>query len=222
MPNWAYLAPFIAFALTLGAMAFAHLALAAELPPIPADMTPDLVPTTATVTPSPAYKGDVLQVSVTIENRGNATAMAATIQLIDARPNGDVVSIGSMRLQGPLVPDASVVVSTPPFVAAGVGPHTLTVGVDGVRPAEVNRENDALSIQISIQPTIVVPPPSPSSEESRVEAFQDLRNAAVLGIVIVALIVVITVLPPRPRVPEQWLPSPPEPPDRTPPPIWPP
>ena len=222
MPNWAYLAPLIAFALTLGAMAFGHLALAAELPPIPADMTPDLVPTTATVGPSPAYEGDVLHISVTIENRGNTTAMAATIQLIDARPNGDAVSIGSTRLQGPLVPDASVVVSTQPFVAAGVGPHTLTVRVDDVLPADVNRDNDALSIQISVQPAIVVPPPSPSSDGSRVEAFQDLRNAAVVGIVIMAVIVLITVLPPRPRAAERWMPPPPEPPDRTPPPIWPP
>jgi len=222
MPNWAYLAPPIAIVLMFGTMAFAHLALAREADPLPGDVAPDLVPTTATVTPSPAFEGDILHVAVTIENRGGTTASAATILLIDDRPNGDAVSIGTTPLPTPLAPGAFVVVPTPPFVAAVVGPHRLTIRIDDVAPADVSRENNELSIRMSVQPAVVAPPPSPSAEGIRVEAFQDLRTVAVIGIAIVAVFAAIAVLPPRPRDPGPLLPPPPEPPDRTPPPVWPP
>jgi len=222
MPNWAYLAPPIAFVLTFGTIAIVSLALAGEVHPLPGSVAPDLAPAAATVVPSPSLEGDILHVAVTIENRGDTVALAATIHLIDDRPNGEAVSIGMTPLPAPLAPGASIVVSTPAFVAAVVGPHTLTIRIDDVIPAELSQENNLLSIRMSVQPAAAAPPPSPSSEGIRVEAFQDLKTVAVIGIAIVAVFAAIAVLPPRPHDPGPLLPPPPEPPDQTPPPVWPP
>ncbi|MGI0148852.1 MAG: CARDB domain-containing protein [Thermoplasmata archaeon] len=192
------------------------------LHPVQGELAPDLVPASATVIPSLARVGDILRVSVAVANRGAGPATSATVGLIDTRPNGDVVPIGRTPLSGPLAPGTSVLVETPHFVAAGAGEHTLMIRVEDVMPDDANRENDVLTIRLTIQPPIVVPPPSPSAGGLRIAIIEDLRFVGFVGVAVVALFVVVVLLPPRRREPLEAVPPPPDPPDRIPPPIWPP
>lgn len=216
-------AALVALSLALGAVALGHLAIAVGVHPEPVEAAPDLVPVAATIAPSPASEGDVLRVSVTIENRGGADAWAATITLVDVRPNGDTISIGGNPLSGPLAHGRSTIVPLPPFVAAGVGLHTLIIHVEEVSPGGGDAENDALSVRLAIQPAVVGPPPTPSSEGFRDVTIRDLGTAALLVVVVFAAFFVgLAVLPLRPHDPGPLIPPPPDPPDRRPPPIWPP
>lgn len=194
----------------------------AALRPVQGELGPDLAPVSATVIPSSPREGDILQVSVIVTNRGLGPATWATIDLIDFRPNDDVVPIGRTPLSDPLAPGASVLVSMPAFVAAIPGEHTLMIRVEDVMPEEANRDNDVLTIRMMIQPATGVPPPSPSAGGLRVAVLEDLRFVTVLGAIGVVLFAAIAILPRRRPEPVELLPPPPDPPDRIPPPIWPP
>lgn len=190
--------------------------------PAQGELLPDLVPASASVSPSLAQEGDVLQVSVTVENRGLGPAASATVGLIDLRPNGDVVPIGRTPLSGPLAPGASTSVTLPAFVAAVGGQHTLMIRIEDVMPDETNRDNDVLSMQVLIQPSSAPPPPFPSAGGLRVAIFEDLRFLTLLGVIVIVLVAALAILPFRRREDVDLLPPPPDPPDEIPPPLWPP
>jgi hypothetical protein len=183
---------------------------------------PDLRVAAPSIHPAPAYEGDIVDVSVTILNQGDATATAASIDLIDARPSGMSVPIGRSELTSPLAPGASVTVSMPPFVAVGVGPHTLSIRVGNVTPSEVRAGGGAISIPLEVLPMPASPPPPPPSDGVRIEGLETLGLGALLGLVVVILGVGVAVAAVGRRRSRELEPPPPEPPDRSPPPLWPP
>ena len=89
--------------------------------PVLAQFGPDLRPANLAVSPVPPYEGDVVEVTVTVVNVGDTAAISATVELIDSRPNGDVVRIGVTPLSDSLAPGASALVHTPQFLAVGIG-----------------------------------------------------------------------------------------------------
>jgi len=191
-------------------------------PPI-ADLSPDLMPNDTTMKPSPAYEGDILRLSVTVDNRGDTAALSAAIELTDVRPNGDAVFIGRASLTGLLAAGASVAVSMPSFVAAGTGMHTLTIRIADVMPSEVNTGNNALTVDMTVQAwNEVPPPPPPPAGGIRVEGLATLGIGITTGLFAVALAAAIVTGLRRTRRKGPLVPPPPEPTDRNPPPIWPP
>ncbi len=205
-----------------GSLALSGLLVASANPihPILAQFAPDLRPENPALSPVPAYEGDTVEVTVTVVNVGDTTAVSATIDLTDSRPNGEVISIGHTLLADPLAPGASTFVRTPKFFAVGVGEHTLTIGVGNVTPVEANGGNDALSMRMPVLPAKA--PPPPPSDGVRVEALATLGFGAFVGFIfVIGIIAVVVVLLSR-REPYAAVPPPPEPPDRSPPPIWPP
>lgn len=194
----------------------------AELHPAQGELAPDLTPASVTVTPSSPREGDVLHISVRVTNGGLGPAASATIDLIDFRPNDDVVPIPRTPLSGPLAPGASVLVSMPAFVAVVPGEHTLMVRVEDVMPDDGNRDNDVLTVPMMIEPATGGIPSSPSAGGLRVAVLEDLRFVTVLGVIVVVLFAAIAILPRRRPEPVELLPPPPDPPDQIPPPVWPP
>src|SRR3989475_7107 len=108
-------------------------------------------------------EGQIAIVSITIANRGNATAEAATIEVTDQRPNGKVVSIGTTSLLASLEPEVSVVVYSPTFMAMGVGNHSLQIVVGNVTPAETDVEDNTLTIGMTVL-SVTGPPPGGSPD----------------------------------------------------------
>lgn len=190
-------------------------------PPL-ANLSPDLMPDHTTMKPSPAYEGDILRLSVTVDNRGETAALSAAIELTDVRPNGGAIFIGRGSLTGLLAAGASVAVSMPPFVAVGIGMHTLTIQIAEVTPSEANTGNNALAVDMTVQERNEVPPPPPPAGGIRVEALATLGIGIATALFAVALAAAIVTGLRRTRRKGPLVPPPPEPPDRNPPPIWPP
>jgi len=214
----------IAIGIAVGVLALINASYAsASLQPIPVPLAaPDLVPATADVRPSPAFEGDVLEVRATLANRGDVTAVYATLDLTDIRPDGKMVTIGQTPLTTPISPGNSIVVTMSRFLAVGAGLHMLTVRVGNVTPAESDGSNDVLAIPVSVGPAKAPPPPTPPSDGFRVEALASLGIGAILGFVLILFVIGATVLVVARRIPSAMEPPSPEPPDRSPPPIWPP
>lgn len=183
---------------------------------------PDLRPAVPSIHPAPAYEGDIVEVSVLVVNQGNATATAAAIDLVDARPGGTSVPIGRSELASPLAPGASIAVSMPSFIAVGVGSHTLTIYVGNVMPPEVSAGGGAVSIPLEVLPARDSLPPPPPSDGVRIEGLETLGLGALLGFVVVVLGIGVAVAAIGRRRSRELEPPPPEPPDRSPPPLWPP
>lgn len=183
---------------------------------------PDLRPAVPSIHPAPAYEGDIVEVSVLIVNQGNATATAASIDLIDVRPGGASVPIGRSDLATPLARGASVAVSMPSFIAVGVGSHTLTIRVGNVTPPELQPGGGAISIPLEVLRGRDSPPPPPPSDGIRIEGLETLGLGALLGFVVVILGIGVAVAAVGQRRSRELEPPPPEPPDRSPPPLWPP
>jgi len=189
--------------------------------PALAQFAPDLRPANLAVSPVPPYEGDVVEVTVTVVNVGDTAAISATVELIDSRPNGDVVRIGVTPLSDSLAPGASALVHTPQFLAVGFGEHNLTIRVENVVPAEASAGNDALSEWMQVLPART-PPPPPPADGVRIEALATLGFGAFVGFLfVVGVIAVVIVFLSRGERSEME-PPPPEPPDRSPPPLRPP
>ena len=209
---------------------FASLAVAAFLVasanpvrPVLAQLAPDLRPANPSMSPVPPYEGDVVEVTVTVVNVGDIAAVSATAELIDSRPNGDVVRIGVTPLSDSLAPGASALVQMPQFLAVGIGEHNLTIRVENVMPAEASAGNDAVSTWMQVLPA-KAPPPPPPSDGVRIEALATLGFGAFVGFLFVIGVIAVVVALLSRRGPErsEMEPPPPEPPDRSPPPLRPP
>ncbi|HYR81657.1 MAG TPA: PKD domain-containing protein [Thermoplasmata archaeon] len=127
-------------------------------PESPPTGAPDLTPASASTIPAQPIEGQIAIVSIIIANHGNATAEGATIEVTDRRPNGTVVSIGTMSLPASLEPEVSVVVYSQTFVAMEVGNHSLQSVVGNVTPAETDVEDNTLTIRMTVLP-VTGPPP---------------------------------------------------------------
>jgi len=186
-----------------------------------AQFGPDLRPANPVVSPVPPYEGDIVEVTVTVVNVGDTAAISATVELIDSRPNGDVVQIGVTPLSDSLAPGASALVHTPQFLAVGIGEHNLTIRVENVVPAEANAGYDTMSMWMQVLPARA-PPPPPPPDGVRIEALATLGFGAFVGfLLVIGVIAVVIVFLSRPEGSEME-PPPPEPPDRSPPPLRPP
>ncbi len=183
---------------------------------------PDLRPAVPSVNPAPAYEGDIVGVSVLVVNQGDATATAASIDLVDARPGGAIVPIGRSELTGPLAPGDSVRMSMPPFVAVGVGSHTLTIRVGNVTPSEVQAGGGAIAIPLEVLPARAPVPTPPPSDGIHIEGLETLGLGALLGLLVVILGIGVGVAAVGRRRSRELEPPSHEPPDRSPPPLWPP
>src|SRR2546423_2808357 len=147
--------------------------------PVLAQFAPDLRPANLAVSPVPPHEGDVVEVTVTVVNVGGTAAISATVELIDSRPNGDVVRIGVTPLSDSLAPGASALVRTPQFLAVGPGEHNLTIHVANVVPAEASAGNDALWMWMPGLPARGPPPqPAPPSAGVRTGAPPTPRSGA--------------------------------------------
>jgi len=184
---------------------------------------PDLRPAVPFVNPAPAYEGDIVEISVLVVNEGDATATAASIDLVDARPGGASVPIDPpAKLAGPLAPGGSVRLSMTPFVAVGVGSHTLTIRVGAVTPPEVQAGGGGIVFTLEVLPVRASPSPLPPSDGVHIEGLETLGLGALLGFLAVILGIGVVVAAVGQRRSRELEPPPPEPPDRSPPPLWPP
>lgn len=184
--------------------------------------SPDLAPTDIQLTPNDAHEGEFLRVKVTIGNHGDLPAWSATIHLFDQRPNGDTVLVAESGLPRSLGPGASVVITMPPFIGAGVGPHTLTARVLDAVPKDENPENDLFSVQVTVLASDDDPESQPPVDGIRTEALESAGLAGLIVIVVLALLGLAVTVAGRGRREEPLVPPPAEPPDDGPPPIWPP
>lgn len=182
---------------------------------------PDLASAMAFTTPTQPREGDIVTLSITIANQGNGTADRATVDVTDGRPNGDTIRVGQTVLPQPLAPGGFVTVYSEPFVAVGVGNHTLTIVIGNVTPEEIFRGDNARSVRMTVVAAASAPPPPPA----RSFPIETALLIGGLGAAAIASLIGAALLLTRPRNsgPMGPLDPPPsEPPDRSPPPIWPP
>ena len=210
------------FALEIGFFLVATAGIAAATSPTLSQVAPDLWLANPAVSPMPPYEGDVVHVTVTVANVGDIAASTAAVELIDLRPNGDIITIGRSSIANPLGPDQSVVLEAPPFFAVGTGEHTLTLRVTDVTPAESNASHGVFSMRMPVLPAEVSPPPPTSSDGLRAEALEALGVGAVLGFLFVVAAIGIAIAFVARRRAAELEPPPPEPRDESPPPLWPP
>lgn len=185
----------------------------------PTESAPALVPVSATANPARPQEGEVVHVSVTVENRGTVAAESATINLFDRRPNGDSVRIGPTALPASLAPGTSIAVPMQPFLAVGVGDHTLTITVGDVMPP--GAAESRMMIPMTVAPAKT--PPPPPSDGVAAQGFGTPELAVVLVVLGTAILVGSAIALLRRPEPDRWSLDPPEaePVDRSPPPIWP-
>ena len=182
--------------------------------PPPTGEAPDLMPIGASTRPLRPEVDTVVVVVVTIVNRGGTAANAATIVLTDEPPEGPPVLLDTMPLDNPLAPGASVILFSSPFVAEGVGSHTIVIEVRDVQPAETFTEDNVLRT-----PMVVVPADGDGQPSG--SAFTNPVVLLLLAAAVVAFFGALAILS-RPGRKERPRPSSPEPPDESPPPPWPP
>jgi hypothetical protein len=182
---------------------------------------PNLHPMAPFVHPSPAYEGNFVGVSVVIVNQGDATATGASIDLVDTHPGGASFHIGRSELTAPLAAGDSVTLSMSAFIAAGVGSHTLTIRVGNVTPPEVQPGGGAISIPWEVLPANTSSSPPPT-DGIHIEGLESLGLGVLLGLLAVVLGIGVAVAAVGRRRSRELEPPPHEPPDRSPPPLWPP
>jgi len=181
----------------------------------PTGDAPDLSPVAATFEPARPATDDVVSLAITLVNRGGSTATSATIEVMDARPSGDVILIDRLTLAPPLVAGEIRTVITARFLAVEAGEHAIRIEVRDVAPAEPLTADNRLEVTLEVESATDGDGPSggpgglnPWAVVLVVAAFGSLAGAYVL----------LT----RPREEGPLGPPPPKPSDRSPPPVWPP
>lgn len=195
----------------------------ADSPPAAlAGPSPDLAPVAIQLMPNAAHEGEFLRARVTIVNHGDVAAWAAAVLLYDVKPNGDVDLVAERGLDSSVGPDSSVVITMPPFIAAGVGAHALTVRLTDVMPADEDPTNDVLSQPLTVLASDDGSQNPPPANGIRTEALESAGLAGLIVIVVIAFLGLAVAVAGRGRPGRPMVPPPPEPPDEAPPPIWPP
>lgn len=127
----------------------------------PAPPAPDLEPVFAAPDPSHPVVGGLVNLTVVVLNRGTASVSSADLTVVDARPNGTAATVGSLSIAGPIDPSASRNLELAPFLAEGVGNHTLRIVVDHVVPAP--SPSGPASLEVPLIVTLPFRPPSPTA-----------------------------------------------------------
>lgn len=186
-------------------------------PPPPPPTGPQLRVLAALLDPTHPRTGQPVNLSVIVWNGGTASAQSATVDAYDFRPNGTVAFLGNVALPELLPPSMGETLAFSPFVASGVGNHSLRLLVENVTPPQLLPGGGELDIVMNVAGTSVPPPPdhNPPPLEFGPLAL-GLAGAAVASGAAAAFVLL------RPRPVESLEPPPASPPDRSPPPIWPP
>jgi hypothetical protein len=185
-----------------------------DVPP-PTGDAPDLEPIGGSVDPGRPQEGDIVRVSVTLLNRGGGNATAASVALEDHRPGGEVVSLGELSLGGPLGPAATRVLVSGPFLAVGVGPHTVQIVVRDVVPSESNATNNEFAFGFAVHEA------GPVDDGVEPDAGPSPLTVGLAFAAVLALAGAAAAMN-RPRKPGPKEPPPATPQSREPPPPWPP
>ncbi|MGQ0796320.1 MAG: PKD domain-containing protein [Methanobacteriota archaeon] len=193
----------------------ATLALDVRSTPPTTGEAPDLTPLGASTRPLRPALDEVVTVAVAVYNRGGSAAAAASVDVTDVRPGVGPVLVDTIRLSEPLEPNATVLLFSDPFVAVGLGTHTIVVAVRDVQPDEsFTDDNDA-------RITMVVTAPGEDGRTPRDSPFVDPLVLLLLTAAVAAFFGALAVLS-RPRNGGRPGPSSAEPPGTEPPPPWPP
>ncbi len=183
----------------------------------PPARSPDLVPTSIAFSPTSPTAGDRVTVFVGLRNGGTATAQNASIRILDIGPTGNVTIVGIVSLGGPVVPSASTIVRTAPFVANPAGNHTILVLVEDVSPAENGTSNNVLRATLFVAAS---PGTGGTGGNGGGLPVSALIAVTLLGTAAASAAGSTYLLRRRPR-PGFLEPPPPEPPDLSPPPLAP-
>lgn len=176
---------------------------------------PDLLPTGILLDPAQPHANDTVALTVVVLNRGGANATSATVAAYDIRPDGTVAFLAVVPIPQEIAPSRTLPVRFPSFLAVGVGNHTIRAVVANVTPAPVSSQPRELDL-----PMVVLASGSQPGPGAR--AFDVGPLAVVLSAVAVASMAGAGYLLLR-RPPKGPLEPPSaQPPDRAPPPIWPP
>lgn len=178
---------------------------------------PDLVPASIAFSPTSPTAGDRVTVLVGLRNDGSATAQNASVRIFDIGPTGNVTTIGIVSLGGPVVPSASTIVRTAPFVANPAGNHTILVLVEDVSPAENGTSDNVLRATLFVAAS---PGSGGSGGNGGGLPVSAIVAIALLGTAAVSAAGSLYLLRRRPT-PGFLEPPPPEPPDFSPPPLAP-
>ena len=194
----------------------ASIAVYPGMPPPPPLQAPDLVPIQAQPSPTSPRVNDSINVTVVVLNRGGGAADAANLRVYDVPPNATAVAAGSGVLPGPIAASQTASAVVGPFVVRVAGNHTLRILVTNVTPAETSLSNNELDLRMTV--LTATPPTKPGNGGGLVVS----PLAVGLGVAAVAAAAGATFLLLRPRPAGPLEPPSPTPPDRSPPPIWPP
>ena len=190
--------------------------------PTSPDSPPILAVVNASTNPIWPREGDIVTVSMTIANHGATAADTATISLVDNRPGASPVPIGETQVSTPIPPGAFAVVNSQPFVAVGVGEHTLAIQITAVSPPGGTPVDGSMSIPMTVEPAPGASQPPPLAGRLGEEGLRTIGFAAILVVLVAATLLILVSVLSRPRDPGPLDPPAPEPPDRSPPPLWPP
>ena len=188
------------------------------LPPPPALKAPDLVPIQAQLNPATPEVNESVNVTVVVLNRGGGAAQTGLVNVYDSRPDAAARLLGSAVLPGPIAPSQTVSVAAGPFVAVGVGNHTLRIVVAEVMPTEPDISNNELDVRMAVLPT--PPPTKPGGGGGPGFVVSPLAFGLGAAAVAASAGAALLLLRPSPAGPLE--PPSATPPDRSPPPIWPP
>lgn len=194
------------------------MSVAASSSPPPPPTGPQLQILAGLLDPAHPQEGDTVSLRVILWNRGTSAAVTASVDARDVRPNGSMAALGSAPLAESLPPASGVTLALPAFVASGVGNHTIRLAAANVTPPQLSGGGGGLDVPMRVTSASTTPPggqTAPPPLEFGPLAF-GLVGAGIASAAAAALLV----LRPRPSLALE----PPEaaPPDRSPPPIWPP
>jgi len=189
------------------------------MPQPPPVHAPDLVPIQAQPNPANPEVNASVNITLVVLNRGGGAASAALVNVFDVPPNATATLVGSAALPTPIAPSQTVSATVGPFVARGVGNHTLRIVVANVTPTETDSANNELDVRMAVLPS---PPPTKPGGGGG-PGLVASPWVIVLGAAAVAAGAGAVFFLLRPAAPPGPLEPPsPAPPDRSPPPIWPP
>jgi hypothetical protein len=187
-------------------------------PPPPPVRAPDLVPIQAQPDPATPQVNASVNLTVVVLNRGGGAADSAILRVYDVPPNASARLVGILPLTQPLAPSQTLSGAVGPFVVRAPGNHTLRILVTNVTPPETDTANNELDVRMAVLPS--PPPTRPGGGAGPGFVLSPLAIGLAAAAVAAGAGAAFLLLRPSPAGPLE--PPPSVPPDRSPPPIWPP
>lgn len=176
---------------------------------------PDLLPTGIILDPAQPQVNDTVALTVVVLNRGGGNATSATVAAYDVRPDGRTAFLTVVPIPQELAPSRSVPVKFPSFLAEQAGNHTIRAVVANVTPTPASSQPQELDLLIVIRTS--GSQPGPGAKAFDVGPLAIVLSAAAVTAMAGAGYLLLRRPPKGPLEPPSA-----QPPDRTPPPIWPP